>query len=79
MSILTLRALLGTLFISSMHIRNVHAAVRSQRIVNKYNSVHSAGIDEVHDMPMNIIIRPIPPVLEERKVLSLMATLRVRT
>ena len=42
-------------------------------------SVHSAGIAEVHRVPINVINRPIPPVLEEEKVKSLMKTIEVRT
>lgn len=41
-------------------------------------SVHSAGIAEVHQVPINVINRPIPPVLEEEKVKSLMKTIEVR-
>ena len=40
-------------------------------------TVHGAHIAEVHDVPMSVIIRPIPPVLDEQKVLSLMETLKV--
>lgn len=38
-------------------------------------SIHAAYIDEVHDMPMSVIIRPFPPEVDEKKVLSLMDTL----
>ena len=41
------------------------------------NSVHSAGINEIHQVPINVINRPIPPVLEEEKVKSLMKTIQV--
>ena len=41
-------------------------------------SVHSAGIVEVHQVPINVINRPIPSVLEEEKVKSLMKTIEVR-
>lgn len=40
-------------------------------------SVHSAGVDEVHNVPMSVIKRPIPPVLDEKKVESLMETIQV--
>lgn len=40
-------------------------------------SVHSNGIDEVHDVPMSVITRPISPVLDEDKVKSLMETISV--
>ncbi|KAH3792814.1 hypothetical protein DPMN_146313 [Dreissena polymorpha] len=39
-------------------------------------SVHSAQISEVHNVPMRVIIRPIPSVLEEEKVLSLIETIK---
>ncbi|XP_053689805.1 putative sulfiredoxin [Sabethes cyaneus] len=39
-------------------------------------SVHSASIAEVHEMPMAVINRPIPPVLDDAKVQSLMDTIQ---
>lgn len=44
---------------------------------NSMQSVHSNGIDEVHEVPMAVITRPIPPVLDETKVQSLMDTISV--
>lgn len=40
-------------------------------------TVHSAGISEVYDVPMEVIKRPIPSVLDENKVQSLMETIKV--
>lgn len=40
-------------------------------------SIHSDSVEEVHNVPMHVIIRPIPPVLDELKVQSLMDTIRV--
>ncbi|XP_058444644.1 putative sulfiredoxin isoform X2 [Malaya genurostris] len=39
-------------------------------------SVHSASIAEVHEMPMAVINRPIPSVLDDSKVQSLMETIQ---
>uniref|UniRef100_A0A3P9HA85 Sulfiredoxin-1 n=1 Tax=Oryzias latipes TaxID=8090 RepID=A0A3P9HA85_ORYLA len=39
-------------------------------------SIHSSNIGEVHNVPLNIIIRPFPPVLDELKVQSLMDTIK---
>ncbi|XP_026577053.1 sulfiredoxin-1 [Pseudonaja textilis] len=39
-------------------------------------SIHSDNVSEVHDVPLRVIIRPIPPVLDERKVESLMKTIQ---
>ncbi|KAG6465423.1 hypothetical protein O3G_MSEX015141 [Manduca sexta] len=39
-------------------------------------SVHSAYKDEVHNVPMSVIIRPFVPKLDEKKVESLMETIR---
>ncbi|XP_029993564.1 sulfiredoxin-1 [Sphaeramia orbicularis] len=39
-------------------------------------SIHSDSVDEVHNVPMDVIIRPFPPVLDEQKVQSLMDTLK---
>lgn len=40
-------------------------------------SIHSDNIEEVHNVPMHVITRPIPPVLDELKVQSLMETIKV--
>lgn len=48
------------------------------RLMAEGSSVHSDGIKEVHQVPMNVINRPIPSVLEEEKVQSLMKTIQVR-
>ncbi|XP_036958735.1 sulfiredoxin-1 [Acanthopagrus latus] len=39
-------------------------------------SIHSDSVEEVHNVPMNVIIRPIPSVLDELKVQSLMNTIK---
>ncbi len=44
---------------------------------NEPTSIHSALIDEVYDIPMKEISRPLPSVLNEDKVQSLMETIRV--
>lgn len=49
----------------------------SLRAMASDNSVHSAAVNEVHLVPIDIIIRPIPPVLEETKVNSLIKTIQV--
>lgn len=43
----------------------------------KMSSVHSAYVSEVHDVPMAVLIRPLESQLDERKVESLMDTIRV--
>ena len=40
-------------------------------------SVHSHQISEVHNVPISVLIRPIPSILDEDKVLSLMETIKV--
>ncbi|KAL4219656.1 Sulfiredoxin [Mactra antiquata] len=39
-------------------------------------SIHSGQIGEVHNVPLKILIRPIPSVLDETKVKSLMETIQ---
>ncbi|XP_048353150.1 sulfiredoxin-1 [Sphaerodactylus townsendi] len=39
-------------------------------------SIHSQGIAATHHVPMRVIIRPLPPVLDEDKVGSLMRTVQ---
>ncbi|CAL7948065.1 unnamed protein product [Xylocopa violacea] len=38
-------------------------------------SIHSDTKAEIHDIPMNVLIRPIPPITDEKKVESLIDTL----
>jgi len=63
------------LLFSVLHVMMAH---QKSIIANRYPSVHSAGISEVHEVPINVIIRPIPPILEEEKVASLMETIKVK-
>lgn len=46
-------------------------------IAASMTSVHSAYKNEVHDVPMSVIIRPFIPELDEKKVESLMETIQV--
>ncbi|XP_053987011.1 sulfiredoxin-1 isoform X2 [Hylaeus anthracinus] len=39
-------------------------------------SIQSDVNAEVYDIPMNVLIRPIPPIVDEEKVQSLMDTLK---
>jgi len=39
-------------------------------------SIHGGQIGETHDVPLDVIIRPIPSQLDEAKVLSLMQTIQ---
>ncbi|XP_028266752.1 sulfiredoxin-1 [Parambassis ranga] len=39
-------------------------------------SIHSDTVKEVHNIPLQVIIRPFPPVLDEQKVQSLMDTIK---
>jgi hypothetical protein len=41
-------------------------------------SIHSALIDEIYDIPMKEVTRPLPSILDEEKVQSLMETIQVR-
>ncbi|XP_068454266.1 sulfiredoxin-1 [Clinocottus analis] len=44
--------------------------------VENNRSIHSDSLEEVHNVPMHVIIRPIPPVLDELKVQSIMNTIK---
>lgn len=44
---------------------------------NEPTSIHSALIDEIYDIPMKEIIRPLLSVLDENKVESMMETIQV--
>lgn len=40
------------------------------------SSIHSSPCAEVHEIPMNVIIRPFPPEVNEEKVEGLMNALK---
>jgi hypothetical protein len=40
-------------------------------------SIHAGLIEEVHDIPMTVLIRPFPLEVNEDKVQSIMKTLQV--
>jgi sulfiredoxin len=42
------------------------------------SSIHSASINEIYNIPMNDISRPLPSILDEKKVQSLMETIQVK-
>lgn len=42
------------------------------------SSIHSGCIDAVHNVPLSVLIRPLPSVLDPAKVQSLVDTIRVR-
>ncbi|XP_067268720.1 sulfiredoxin-1 [Pseudorasbora parva] len=62
-----LRKHIGITSVNSLIIfRRNMGSLRSEN-----RSIHSDNIQEVHNIPMDVIIRPIPPVLDEQKVQSL--------
>lgn len=46
-------------------------------VASRMTSIHSAYNEEVHQVPMSVIIRPFIPELDEKKVESLMETITV--
>ncbi len=56
---------------------NGSPACSDQFSSNEPTSIHSALIDEVYDIPMKEISRPLLTVINEDKVQSLMETIRV--
>lgn len=53
------------------------SCICTPKMASMDTTVHSAGISEVYDVPMEVIKRPIPSVLDENKVQSLMETIKV--
>ncbi|XP_034552409.1 sulfiredoxin-1 [Notolabrus celidotus] len=54
--------------------RNMSSESEVKNCINR--SIHSDSVEEVHSVPMDVIIRPIPSVLDELKVQSLMNTIK---
>nr|XP_016939049.1 putative sulfiredoxin isoform X1 [Drosophila suzukii] len=65
--------------------RNRTTVVQKQFVTHRQahssmdTTIHSAGIGEIHMVPMSVIQRPIPSVLDEKKVQSLMETIKGET
>lgn len=43
---------------------------------DEITSIHAAHVKDVHEVPMKVLLRPIPSVLDENKVESLMETIK---
>ncbi|XP_062314116.1 sulfiredoxin-1 [Osmerus eperlanus] len=67
-----------TAFSCIQPVRQLHISTQSNMNVQNFEnrSIHSDNVEEVHNVPMDVIIRPIPPVLDEQKVQSLMNTIK---
>lgn len=46
--------------------------------MSEEKSIHSAGIEEIHVMPISAINRPLPSLLDDKKVDSIVETLKVK-
>lgn len=78
------RALVGDktqlkrIFMLSRNMSNITNECGAAGVRNSCDnrSVHSDTIEEVHNVPLQVIIRPFPPELDEQKVQSLMNTIK---
>jgi len=64
-----------------MYMYNFIAKSISRKMIRKdvrqsSSSIHSNSRAEIYEMPMNVIIRPFPAIVNEEKVQSLMSTLK---
>ncbi|CAF4837710.1 unnamed protein product [Pieris macdunnoughi] len=62
--------------IKSIILLTKSVIVKIIRIPVRMTSIHSAYVEEIHDVPMSVIIRPFIPELDEKKVESLMETIQ---
>ena len=62
---------------NSMQCSETGEQVCHGSFLQEHQTIHDAHIAEIHDVPMSVISRPIMPVLDEQKVLSLMETIKV--
>ncbi|XP_048005034.1 sulfiredoxin-1 isoform X1 [Leguminivora glycinivorella] len=58
------------------YIGNLSNSVAAAKTSARMTSVHSAWKEEVHDIPISVLIRPFIPELDEAKVQSLMDTIK---
>ena len=63
---------------SSIHLRAFFTSTNNMASSNESRpSIHSSHIEEIHEVPVSVIQRPIPSLLDEAKVESLMQTYKV--
>ena len=56
---------------------NSESSLKCENLVYDQFSIHSNSIAEIYDVPMSEIRRPIPSILDEEKVKSIMQSLEV--
>lgn len=62
---------------SSLRVKDSLSNDKEKRPVEQQvSSIHAAHVTDVYQVPFNVIIRPIPSVLDETKVESLMETIQ---
>ena len=49
-----------------------------RHLTSEPTSIHSALIEEIHEIPMKDISRPLPSTLDETKVESIIETIQVK-
>ncbi|XP_055021470.1 sulfiredoxin-1 isoform X1 [Boleophthalmus pectinirostris] len=54
----------------------IYCRVFSSKRPSVMSSIHSDSVSEVHQVPLNVLIRPFPPELDEQKVQGLMETIK---
>lgn len=62
---------------SLVQLRSLYITQRMASERESRPSIHSSHIAEIHEVPIGFIKRPIPPLLDEAKVDSLMQTYKV--
>lgn len=62
---------------ASVQLRSLYTTERMASESEGRPSIHSSHIAQVHEVPIGFIKRPIPPLLDEAKVHSLMQTYKV--
>jgi len=77
--IIYLNVVSSTLFPSIYStIKTSSSLTKNDCLSNESPSIHSASIDKIYNIPMKDIIRPLPSILDEKKVQSLMETIQVK-
>lgn len=65
------------LFLQRVIIEPVETRMGNVKKYERDQTIQAGHIAEVHDVPIQVLIRPIPSVLDEEKVGSLMNTISV--
>ncbi|RZF37936.1 hypothetical protein LSTR_LSTR005436 [Laodelphax striatellus] len=70
------KQLISFINLCNLRVLNNYSGKNNSNMSQEITSIHSHGIEDDHEMPMSVILRPLPPQVNNEKVESIMKTLQ---